>query len=149
MNKERMAINSNKSMFKTAIEMFLGEGVIGINQGDVIEFMTVNGSVGSLGSNAEGDMELLIHDEVVYVIEKEMLPLLDHKNDQKLFDLYEYVKSMDVDALKYRSKNFRMVVLNGIEKVLLSLSLPLDGQAVIGDTEVFYMGERRFAIGLN
>jgi len=140
----------NKSMFKTAIELFLGEPLVEMVQDeDAIGFMTITGSTGSMEINTfSGNWDIWIGEEVVYEVEPELVPLMNHKNDRELFDLYEYAKNLDCD-LKYKSRRFKDIVQNSIEKLLINGNLPLKGRSTIGTYEVIYTDTRKFLISLN
>jgi hypothetical protein len=140
----------NKSMFKTAIELFLGEPLIEMVQDeDAIGFMTITGNTGSMEINDySGNWDIWIGEEVVYEVESELVPLMSHTNDRQLFDLYEYAKSLDCD-LKYKSRRFVDIVQNSIEKLLINGNLPLTGRSTIGHFEVIYTETRKFLISLN
>ena len=138
-------------MFKTAIELFLGEPLIEmVRDEDAIGFMTITGNTGSMEINDySGYWDIWIGDEVVYEVEPELTPLMDHTNDTQLFDLYEYAKEIDSHDLKYKSRRFLGIVQGSIEKLLLNGNLPLTGSTVIGNFEVIYTNSRKFLISLN
>lgn len=137
-------------MFGAAIELFLGEPLIEFTQDDeVIEFMTITGTLGTMEMNDySGNWDIWIGDEVVYEVESELVPLMNHTNDKQLFDLYEYAKSLDCD-LKYKSRRFVDYVQGAIEKLLITGNLPLTGRSTIGNYEVIYTDTRKFLISLN
>lgn len=141
---------NNIGMYKTAIELFLGEPLVEMVQDDdAIGFMTITGNLGSMEMNEySGNWDIWIGEEVVYEVEPELVPLMDHTNDCQLFDLYEYTKSLDCD-LKYKSRRFLTIVQNSIEKLLLNGNLPLTGRSTIGTYEVIYTDSRKFLISLN
>jgi len=139
-----------KNMFKTAIELFLGEPLVEMVQDEeAIGFMTITGNTGSMEINDfSGNWDIWIGEEVVYEVEPELVPLMSHTNDRQLFDLYEYAKSLDCD-LKYKSRRFLDIVQNSIEKLLINGNLPLTGRSTIGTLEVIYTEQRKFLISLN
>jgi len=138
-------------MYKTAIELFLGEPLIEMYQdNDIIDFITITGNAGSMEENSfSGNWDIWIGDEVVYEVEQELVPLMDHTNDRQLFDLYEYVKNISEQELKYKSRRFLTIVQGSIEKLIINGNLPLTGSVTIGPYEVTYTNNRKFLISLN
>lgn len=138
-----------RGMLKTAIEMFLGERLLLIEDGDDVSFVTATGHEGIVAPNFVGNLDIWIGEEVVYEMEVELAPILEHSDDHQLFDLYEYIRSVDRGSLKYKSQVFLDVVSRSVENILLNVNLPLDGQAVIGCNEVIYVNSQKFLISLN
>lgn len=146
-------MNNNINMFKTAIELFLGEPLLDVVQDEneeAIGFLTRTGAAGSMEINTySGNWDIWIGEEVVYEVEQELAPLLRHTNDKEMFDLYAYAKSIDAEMLKYKSRRFLNIVQQSIEKLLINGHLPLVGTTVIGSYEVIYTNNRKFLISLN
>jgi len=137
-------------MLKTAIEMFLGEPILDLDsERDEVCFVTATGHSGTVASNFVGNIDIWVGEEVVYEVELELAPILEHHDDFLLFELYEYLQSVDRNSLKYKSQVFLDVVFRSIENILLTASLPLEGRAVIGCNEVIYVDNRKFLISLN
>lgn len=137
-------------MFKTAIELFLGEHLVEMTRADdVIEFITITGHLGQMVPNFSGNWDIWVGEEVVYEVENELEPLLNHYNDKDLINLYEYARKIDQDQLKFKSRQFLNIVQGSIEKILVAGSLPLDGRAIVGIYEVIYKNNRKFLISLN
>jgi hypothetical protein len=139
----------SKGMLKTAIEMFLGERLVLIEDGDDVSFVTATGHEGVVAPNFVGNLDIWVGEEVVYEVEIELAPILDHSDDYQLFDLYDYIRSIDRGLLKYKSQVFLDVVGRSVENILLNMNLPLEGHAVIGCNEVICVNSQKFLISLN
>lgn len=130
--------------------MFLGEYVLEItNVEGEIQFMTITGAFGEIVTNFKGNMEILVNDECIYEIESDLYPVITNGNDRNLFNLYNYIKDMDVNRLKHRSKVFLDVVTKSIEKILINNNLPIAGRTIIGGQEVIYQNNKKIIISLN
>lgn len=139
-----------RGMYKTALELFLGEVVTDVETDvDDIKFETYSGFSGTLCQNAVGNWDIWIGEEVIYEIESEVFLLVEHNNDKELFELYEYVKELDINLLKHKSKLFVNIIQKSIQKLLLSCTLPIEGRTVIDSTEVIYTDKRKFLLCLN
>ena len=139
-----------RSMFKTAIELFLNVELVEMaKDDDGIEFLTDTGSVGTMEQNYAGNWDIYIDEEFMYEVEDVLEPLLVHTNDKNLLSLYKYSKKIDGRRLKNKSRVFLNVVRKSIEKILLCGNLKLNGRAVIKNTEVIYKNKWKILVGLN
>lgn len=149
-NRNSMVQNSN-SFLIVALQLFLGESVIGAekHEDETVSFVTMRGDSGFMGPNFTGNWDIWIGDEVVYEVESDLYEIIQHQKDENLIELYEYIKSIDPDGLKYKSKRFLEVVTTATENVILNFTLPLNGQVTIGDQEVIYKNKKKIKINLN
>jgi hypothetical protein len=145
-----------KNMFKPAIELFLGEKIIGFSvyknedeDEDIIEFITKTAAIGCCVLDFSQDLYVWIDDELAYEIEQELIPLLTYNDDKELLNLYEYIKEINYDMLKPQSKLFVDIVIASTEKLILSGNLSLEGSVIIGGQEVIYKNGRNVQLSLN
>lgn len=135
-----------------ALQLFLGEPVAVAEKhddDDVVSFMTERGSMGSMEPNAFGNWDIWIGEEIVYEVEFELGMVILGQKDENLIDLYDSMKEIDQDTLKYKSKRAYEVIQTAVENVILNYSLPLVGQVQIREQEVIYKNSKKVKINLN
>lgn len=140
------------TLVKTALQLFVGNPIKVVSKFDgSIVFTTDKGVSGLVEKNLTGECwDIWVGEEVIYEIEDDILSIMEHNgNDESLFDLYNYVKTVDYNSLKDKSKLFLDIVKNSIENLLLNHLMPIEGEAQVGNEEVIYKNKVKIRINLN
>jgi len=126
----------------SAITTFIGEPVVELNRFDnSIVFVTASGNTGFVEPNDfTGDWNVWVGEELVYEIEGPLFEVLEYEDKgRRLVEMYNYMKTIDPETMKFRSKSFFEIVKSTVEKTLLEGYVPIDGETVIGSTELHFI----------
>ena len=139
------------TLVKTALQLFVGDPITSVSKFDgSLVFKTKSGLAGLVEQNAIGEWDIWVGETVVYEIEDDIFSVMEHKgNDESLFELYDYVKTVDYNSLKDKSKVFLDIVRRAIEKLLINSLLPIEGSAQVGNDQVIYKNKVKIRINLN
>lgn len=144
-------INRSVELIYSALSYFLGNGEAVVDVADAggsLRFVTSAGTIGAVSPTPRG-WDIEVGSEVVYTIEGELYDIIRHDLNGDLIELYEQIRSIDEDSLKFRSRRYFEIVRGSAEKLILDMRLPLSGHAVVGGFEVFYTGKHRLKLCLN
>lgn len=146
-----MSTRSEFGMFNPMLEVIFKERVFNTSPLDEgLSFMLEGGSIGTVERNIfNGSWEVYEHGEFVYMIEPELEPILEHKDNNALFDTYEYVNTLDFSEFQYKSRQFLEHIKESLENLLIHGHFALTGRAKIGAQEVIYKDKKKFLISLN
>jgi hypothetical protein len=135
-------------LIHSALTHFVGGMISSIDEN--FRFETIDGGLGRVAANRSGDYDVYIGDELVYTIEGEFFDIInyDEKKDQ-LIELYERMCALKPETLKYMTRVFYYKVRTSMEDIILNMNLPLEGQAVIGNYQVFYSPDHKLKVNLN
>lgn len=149
--KNHKMVQQGNNFIAVALQLFLGETIVDTakHEDDSVFFVTYSGDSGVMIPNHQGNLDIWIGEEVVYEIESDLYEVIHHKKDENLIELYDYIRTINSDQLKYKSRKFLKVVQLATENVLLNHTLPLTGQVMINTQEVIYKNNKKIKINLN
>lgn len=120
-----MLTPSQNKALNQVLQHYIGGKIIDIRSnedGDNMIFSTPLGVNGILSENSEGNWSIIINDEVVDVIEKEVFKILVNPGKKMILD--EYLNNLneliDRQDLKFRSKSLIKSIMKLLEGYILS-----------------------------
>lgn len=117
--------NKYNDLMYGALEVFLEKDsplLVG-RDGDTIEFSTVLGNHGVLSENMEGEWDILLEDEVVYTMEREIFDLIARERedtDPDLDSLLLELSDLYKRDLRNKSKILLEILIQGIGYLIVS-----------------------------
>jgi len=115
--------NRHNDLMYGALEVFLENDsplLVG-REGDNIEFSTVLGNHGSLSENKNGDWDILLEDDVVYTMEKEIFDLITKEDSAPdLDDLLLELSELYQKDLRDKSKILLETIIKGIGYLIVN-----------------------------
>ena len=152
-NKQMVSMKpENMMLINSAITHFIGEPIADLSRFDKsIVFQTAKGNTGFMEPNFSGNWDIWIGEEIVYEIENELFEVIefDRNSSGGLIEFYNYLKNVNHDGLKFKSKAFFDIIKNSVENIILNHSLPIEGDTKIGIFEIHYKKNNKIKISLN
>jgi hypothetical protein len=143
---------SNLQLLHSALTHFVGEPIAQMSkfENDILLFQTSSGTTGLVEPNQVGNLDILIGENVIYEIEKDLFDLLEYdKKEIGLITFYNYLKTVDTKGFKNRSKDFFKIVKTSTENIILNYNLPIVGETQIETTQIHYTEDQKIKINLN
>lgn len=144
----------NLQLLHSALTHFVSEAVADVSRFEnSILFKTDSGRIGLVERNFFGNYNIIIGEDVVYEIEKELYEIIEADRNERtaknFLEFYDMLKKENTSFYQPQSIKFFEILKNSVENIILNYNLPLEGEAIVGSYQIHYTNQSKIKINLN